>query len=467
MTVAGVILNPDLKISQSVLDKPNPERYALKQIASARAALGSDFPDTTKGGRLRPTLPNTKVALTQMAIECCYDEFKMRHEINGHQIQTFMGEVSDHALLRLRELIHQNFGFDPTTETVLTAVQTLANHGHFHPVRDYLDSLQWDGVPRIDNWLTTYGNAEDKPFIRAVGAILLIAAVRRVRKPGCKFDELVIFESDQGTNKSQMLQLLAVHPEWFSDDLPLGLSAKETIEALSGHWIIEASELQGIRKSDVERIKAFLSRDTDRARTAYARTVTEARRQCVVVGTTNSDQYLRDLTGNRRFWPVRVERFDLEGLRRDRDQLWAEAAQREASGSSIRLSEDLWAAAATEQEERVTENPFVSLLDHILHDRDVIDGVSVKGEPLEGKLTTEDAWTAVGLRVSQRTQQNMELLGAAMKQLGWTRKRLRVGKSGRTYMYVKGEEPYRRIEVTPSTDGLPAFAYYQKSLPPF
>src|SRR5262249_61174474 len=135
-----------------------------------------------------------------------------------------------------------------------------------------------------------------------------------------------------------------------------------TIEAVSGHWIVEVSELQGMRKSDIDKVKAFLSRNTDRARMSYDRTVTEARRQCVIIGTTNSEQYLRDLTGNRRFWPVRIERFDLEELKRDRDQLWAEAATREATGDSVHLPERLWAAAAKEQQQRVIENPFVSIL---------------------------------------------------------------------------------------------------------
>ena len=359
--IAGLLLNSTLKISASVLDKPNPEKYVLKQIASAKVAAETSFPDITKDGSPRPTLANTKTALLRMGVNCGYNEFKLRYVINGYQLEQYVGEVSDPALLRLRELIYEQFNFDPSTETVLTAVQTLANHGRFHPVREYLNGLTWDGVKRIDKWLTTYGGAEDKPFVHAVGALSLIAAVRRIRRPGCKFDELPVFESGQGTNKSQALRLLAVEPEWFSDDLPLGLSARETMEALSGHWIIEASELQGMKKSEIEKTKAFLSRGTDRARTAYARTVTEAPRQCVVVGTTNSDRYLRDLTGNRRFWPIGIKSFDLQQLERDRDQLWAEAAYREATGASIRLPEELWPAAALEQDERVTENPFISL----------------------------------------------------------------------------------------------------------
>jgi Virulence-associated protein E-like domain/Bifunctional DNA primase/polymerase, N-terminal len=435
------------------------------------------FPDLTKERRPRPTLPNTKVALAQFGIECRYDLFKLRYLIDGHQIENYVGEVSDPGLLALRELIHEQFEFDPTTETVLTAVQTLANHARFHPVRDYLDGLQWDGTPRIDNWLTTYGGADDTPYSRAIGALLLVAAVRRVRKPGCKFDELVVFQSEQGTDKSQALQLLAVQPEWFSDNLPLGLSAKETIEALSGHWIVEASELQGMRKGEIERVKAFLSRDTDRARMAYARTVTEARRQCVVVGTTNSEQFLRDLTGNRRFWPVRIKQFDLEALRRDRDQLWAEAAAREAAGASIRLPRELWPAAALEQQERVVENPFVSVLDRTLREYDekvpaehdkrgrvIKPAEFVEGPSLEGKITTEDLWTIVGLRPVQRTQPYCELLGAAMQQLGWEKTNLRVGHGARAYHYVRGPQPYRRISVVVDRDSGKPSAFYDDNL---
>jgi predicted P-loop ATPase len=339
-----------------------------------------------------------------------------------HLIGTTVGEVSDPALLRVRERIYECFGFDPTTQTVHTAVQTLANHHRFHPVRDYLDGLKWDGMPRIDDWLIRYAGADDNEYVRAVGALVLVAAVRRVREPGCKFDEILVLENpEQGNNKSSALQVLAVRREWFSDNLPLGLSAKETIETLSGHWIVEASELHGMRKSDIDKVKAFTSRDTDRARLAYDRTPTAAPRQCVIIGTTNNEQYLRDLSGNRRFWPVYIVRFDLEALLRDRDQLWAETAEREASGASIRLPERLWAAAAREQQERVIENPFVSVLDTLLREKsDMVNGELVEGEPMQGKIAAEDVWAILSVRVAQRSQDKFELLGDAMKQLRWT-----------------------------------------------
>jgi hypothetical protein len=434
------------------------------------------FPDVTEKGKLRPSLPNTKVALGLLGVECRHDLFKLRYLVDGLELANFVGDVSDPALLRLREIIYERFDFDPSTETVHTAVMTLANHHRFHPVCDYLDGLKWDEVPRIDRWLLTYGGAKDSDYVRAVGALVLVAAVRRVRSPGCKFDEMLVLENpEQGTDKSSALQALAVNPEWFSDNLPLGLPPKETIEALSGHWIMEVSELQGMRKSDIERVKAFLSRQTDRARMAYGRTTTEACRQCVIIGTTNSDKYLRDLTGNRRIWPVRVKRFDLEVLKRDRDQLWAEAAAREASGASIRLPEELWAAAAAEQEERVVDNPFLSVLDRALREVEILEpevrdnkGGTLKpakrapGQLMSGKIAAEDVWTLLGIRPGQRHQDHNEKLGAAMAKLGWKRTRLRI-EGELSYSYVRGEEPYRRIVVFPEDKDSPAMASYENT----
>jgi Virulence-associated protein E len=256
--------------------------------------------------------------------------------------------------------------------------------------------------------------------------------------------------------------LLGVNKEWFSHNLPLGLPAKEAIEILSGRWIVEVGELQGMRRGEIEKVKAFMSRDTDRARMAYDRTTTDARRQNVIVGTTNCEQYLRDLTGNRRFWPVRIERFDLKALERDRDQLWAEAAEREASGASIHLPERLYAAASVEQQERVIENPFISVLDRLL--RHNSDDPNDYGEPMDGMIAVEDAWTIVGVRPERRTQDNIEKLGDAMRQLGWERDRLRVGAGKRSYVYTRGPKPYRRISVNILSGG-EVNVYYEEFRP--
>jgi len=208
-------------------------------------------------------------------------------------------------------------------------------------VTDYLDSLVWDGTPRLDRWLVDFAGADDTSYVRAASRAMLVAAVRRARHPGCRFEQMPVLEGPQGSGKSRALRLLAIEDAWFADALPrLDADARQVIEATHGKWIVEASELGGMTASDAAALKSFLSRSHDEARMAYDRDRTRMPRQFVVVGTTSSADYLRDTTGNRRFWPVSVRRFDLGRLVEIRDQLWAEAAVAEAAGESINLAID-------------------------------------------------------------------------------------------------------------------------------
>lgn len=223
---------------------------------------------------------------------------------------------------------------------------------------------------------------------------------------------MLILESAQGKNKSTALAILARKEEWFSDDLPLQQDTQRQIERMAGRWIIEAAELKGMRKGEVEHLKAFLSRRIDRARLAYGRLPVEVPRQCVIIGTDNSGQYLRDGTGNRRYWPVEVKKFDIDSLERDVDQLWAEAAAREAAGESIRLDPALWESAGKEQEARQIEDPFVDQLREVLKNED-------------GKIKSTDVFQALGIQAERRTQEHNARVGAAMRELGFERKKIR------------------------------------------
>ena len=356
--------------------------------------------------------------------------------------------INDAAMIKLWLLVDESFQFLPSKDFFFNVVEEAARRNSFHPVCDYLDGLKWDGVPRIDRWLITYGQADDTEYVRAVGAIMLVAAVRRVRQPGCKFDEMPIFEAPQGLDKSTVLSTLAVQQEWFSDDLPLNADGKKVIEQLRGKWIVEAAEMSGLRRADVEHLKAMLSRQVDRGRLAYGRITTECPRQWIVVGTTNETIYLKDLTGNRRIWPVKVKSFDAAAVRRDRDQLWAEAAVREAMGESIRLKKSLWKAAAGEQEERTVNDPWFELLGDVLGD-------------LKGKLLATDAWIIVGVDKGHRTQDQNTRLGRAMKALKFERKVLRIGGQLQR-CYVRGtpaEQEKRIVVVDAGRDRPPAAAH--------
>ncbi len=409
-------------ISDHFRDQADPNRAIQRFIAWARAEA-EEFSLDSNGLPSKSSQHNIRLALRRLGVHVSHDVFQDRLLIEG--LPECGPLLDDRAMERLWLTIDEKYRFRPVKDFFWTVVGDEARRHGFHPVVDHLAGLYWDGIPRIDKWLSTYGGAESTPYTDAVGALMLIAAVRRVREPGCKFDEMVVLESEQGTDKSSALRILAVNDDWFHDDVPLNADGKRVIEALSGRWIVEAAELNGMRKGEVEHLKAFLSRTHDRARMSYDRYPTEGKRQCIIVGTTNSGSYLRDSTGNRRFWPVAIKQFDTKALRCDRDQLWAEAAAREAQGASIRLDRSLWAAAGGEQALRRIADPWEEIV------AEHLDGK-------EGKLTVEDAWTIVGVGEAHRTQEHNRRLGDAMKKAGWSHGRRR--RDGRLrYAYVKGE----------------------------
>jgi hypothetical protein len=235
------------------------------------------------------------------------------------------------------------------------AAQTAARDRPFHPLRAYLKGLRWDGVKRVDRWLTTYLGAAETEYSRAVGSRWLISAVARIFRPGSKADCCLILEGPQGIRKSTALRTLA--GEYFTDELA-DLGSKDAAMQTRGAWIIELSELDSLSHSDVARIKAFMSRTTDRFRPPYGMRLVESPRQCVFAGTVNHSTYLRDETGGRRFWPVTCGCIAVETLARDRDQLWAEAKARFEAGSVWWLdTAELIQLASDQQVDRYEGDP--------------------------------------------------------------------------------------------------------------
>lgn len=384
----------------------------------------------------------------KLGVTVSQNEFANKGHIHG--LTGYGPLITDAALLRLWLLIDETFRFLPKKDFFFDVVDDLARQNPFHPVRDYLDTVEptWDGTPRLDQWLSTYCGADHSAYTGAVGSLCLIAAVRRVRQPGVKFDEMVVLESAQGTDKSSALATLAKNPEWFTDDLPLNADTKVLIERTQGKWIVEAAELSGLKKSDIEGLKALLSRREDRARPAYGRLTIEVLRQCVFVGTTNNATYLTDPTGNRRFWPVAIAKFDLPALKRDLDQLWGEAAHREAAGESIRLDPSLWGVAAEEQDARRIDDPMAGALDHHLC------GVT-------GKIRTVDLWQLLDVSLDQRMRLATPL-AKAMQELGWTKTKVRFGGPNPERGYVKGTILERQIQLRTNKFGVALDAPTQK-----
>lgn len=432
-TALGIVIGA-FGIAESVRAKPSPVDEARKQwrksvaanakSGSARVYVAGEFV-RDEHGSIIPNQQSIRAGLKELGVGLVFDEFSELITMSG--VDGFGPHLSDNALIRLRLLIDERFGFLADKGLFQDVVVAVALDNRRNPVAEYLANSQakWDGKPRLDRWLIDHFGAEDTPFNRSVGAIVLIAAVRRVRRPGCKFDEMLVLESPQGQNKSTALRVLAVEDRWFADELPLGAKTKELMEVLEGAWIVEAGELQGMRAGEVEAIKSFLSRGEDKSRLAYGRMTTRRPRRFVIIGTTNSAKYLRDSTGNRRFWPVRVGVIDVDNLRSERDQLWAEAAQREAAGESIRLDPQLWGDAAKVQKEREESHPFEDFLGPIL-------------EGHTGAIVAEDLWTALGKpHAGQRSQRDNDGLGATMRRLGWEPTRRRFGGQRRT-CYAKG-----------------------------
>lgn len=432
--IAGVLINPTFGISKSVLEKRNPRTYATKQARSAIAALSNGWPDIDRTGGPKPTMRNTVVALRRLDIRFALDLFRHRKVVNGNILDEQQGEITDDACSALRAIIIDNFNFDPRAENVRDAVTQLCLESAFHPIREMLNTLIWDGVSRVDNWLASYMGADDTPLSRAIGKMMLVAAVRRVREPGVKFDTIMILEGKQGTGKSTALRVLA-GPGNHSDNELLTLDTKAQMEAMEGVWIYELSEMSGLNKGEVERMKAFASRDVDRARMAYGRFSESRPRQTIFVGTTNEQKYLKDRTGNRRFLPIKTGKIDLETLARDRDQLWAEAAQLEALGESITLPEALWEIAAAEQSERLEEDPWLEKL------------ASVRGQAAGDivRVATGDLLAeALNIPLERQHNAHTKRLAAIMRELGWEPCKFKIG--GKTLRGFQRSKPYDHVD---------------------
>lgn len=255
----------------------------------------------------------------------------------------FTGEVTwdqqpltDHLETAINCQIGEKYRLKTSTERVRELMILIARQHPYHPIRDYLRALTWDGTPRIDRLLVDYAGAEDVPLNRALARRWLFGCIARVLRPGCQMDTTLILVGKQGAGKSSFFRMMVPNAEWFSDTA-MDLTSKDAYQQLYGVWIYEVAELSALRVRDAETVKAFLTARVDRYRPAYARNMVRIERQVVFVGTTNEAEFLDDPTGARRFWPVEVVTMDLEALARDRDQLWAEAMEAyEAEGTSAR-----------------------------------------------------------------------------------------------------------------------------------
>lgn len=262
---------------------------------------------------------------------------------------------SDADTTELRRYLEQEHRFKPGKSDIRDAVIAVAVRQRFHPVRDYLNSLMWDLKPRLDTLFVDYLGAEDTPYIRAITRKALVGAVARIMEPGCKFDYMPVLVGGQGRGKSSIISKLAGGNDWFSDSVTT-FDGKNAFEAITGKWLIEIPEMQAFDKATMNQAKAFITKQSDFYRAAYAEFPEDRGRQCVFFGTTNDHDCLRDATGGRRFWPVDIDAIDRKkdifvDLPIERDQIWAEAVTRWKTGEPLHLTGALEAAAKAKQEE--------------------------------------------------------------------------------------------------------------------
>jgi predicted P-loop ATPase len=364
-------------------------------------------------GEPLPILANALIALeATMPAAFAYDEM-MRAPIlmtplkpEGGFLPRTVGDV-DVGLVQEKL---QHLGLRRITkDTVHQAVDIRASERRFHPVRDYLNSLRWDGRLRIAKFACVYLGSEPTPYADQIGSMFLISMVARIFDPGCKVDHMLVFEGPQGALKSTACSILGGN--WFSDNLPDITAGKDVAQHLNGKWLIEVSEMHAMNRAESAQLKAFITRTIERYRPSYGRKEVIEPRQCVFIGTTNRDCYLRDETGGRRFWPIKVGSIDVDALSRDRDQIFAEAVQ------AYRQKAVWWPDKNFEREHILPEQ--TARYEGDAWEEDIAAYLATKTRVTIGEV----AHNALFIEKPRIGTGDQRRIAAALEQIGWRRER--------------------------------------------
>jgi predicted P-loop ATPase len=314
--------------------------------------------------------------------------------------------IRDVDVSQLQEWLQRQQGLRRiSVATVYQAVEARAHERSFHPLRDYLNGLQWDGIKRLETWCSYYLGAENSTYHRRIGEMFLVGMAARIFRPGCKNDYMLVLEGPQGARKSTTCAILG--GEYYSDSLPDVTQGKDVAQHLRGKWLIEVSELSAMSRAENAALKAFISRPVERYRPSYGRAEVIEPRQCVFVGTTNKPTYLKDETGGRRYWPVKAGKIDSDALAHDRDQLFAEAVVRFHDGVPWWPDGEFEAKhIKPEQDARFEADAWEESIKDYLVGRDRV-------------TVSEVAKSALFIETPRIGTADQRRIGAVLHQLGW------------------------------------------------
>ena len=443
--------------------------FAEERIAQASAEFSDEDwqngLELDKSGHVKNTLRNLTLILENdpnlkgVVFNQLLDGMEIKVEVPWNHPSKFWRDADDAQLISYVDAHYGTF----SARNYDIAVTKVADDRAYHPIREFIESLpEWDKVPRVDTLLVDYLGAGDTAYVRAVSRKTLCAAISRVLRPGCKFDSMLVLNGPQGVGKSTLIAKLA--GEWFSDSLNLGDTKDKTAaEKLQGYWILEIGELAGLKKAEVETLRSFLSRQNDIYRAAFGKRATPHLRQCVFFGTTNAESgYLRDTTGNRRFWPVKTpgsgkkQSWDL--AHEEILQIWAEALVYVRQGEKLYLSPEMDALAKDEQREAMESDEREGLvreyLDTLLPERwaemDLFErrnfltgsdfgSLQEKGTVKRTSVSNMEIWCECfgKERANLRRTDSNELTGI-LARLGWKREesKVRIPLYGPQYVFV-------------------------------
>ena len=329
---------------------------------------------------------------------------------------TWAGEpITDEIETELNLQIQSYYQLAVATERVREVMMVICKQHPYHPVREWLDGLTWDGVHRMDQLLTKYASAEDTTLHRLIARRWMLSALARVYDPGCQVDTMLILVGIQGALKSSFFRALCHDPAWFADTA-LDIGDKDAFMALAGIWIYEIGELSSLQGREAEHVKAFLTSRTDRFRPPYGRNMVRRPRQGVFVGSTNASEFLDDPTGARRFWPVRCGAIDIDAVKADHVQLWAEAME------VYTAKTERWYFTAEEEHELVSVRGEYQRADSW---QEAIEDWLAKQM---GSVTIRDVLIgALGLELKDQTKAGVMRAAALVAAIGWRKRRVMTG----------------------------------------